>query len=51
MQILTFALGMIETLGVPVALGIADTMVKAGRVTLVGYNGLILAKPLAFVVF
>jgi carbon dioxide concentrating mechanism protein CcmK len=38
MQILTFALGMIETLGIPAALALGDAMVKAGRVTLVGYE-------------
>jgi carbon dioxide concentrating mechanism protein CcmK len=34
----TIALGMIETLGVPAALEATDAMVKAARVTLVGYE-------------
>jgi carbon dioxide concentrating mechanism protein CcmK len=29
---------MIETLGIPTALAVGDAMVKAGRVTLVGYE-------------
>jgi carbon dioxide concentrating mechanism protein CcmK len=32
------ALGMIEVKGLPPALAVADAMVKAGRVTLVGYE-------------
>jgi carbon dioxide concentrating mechanism protein CcmK len=35
---MTIALGMLETLGVPAALEAADAMVKAARVTLVGYE-------------
>jgi carbon dioxide concentrating mechanism protein CcmK len=35
---MTIALGMLETLGVPAAMEAADAMVKAARVTLVGYE-------------
>lgn len=35
---MTIAIGMVETLGVPAALEAADAMVKAARVTLVGYE-------------
>ena len=33
-----FAVGVIETQGFPAVLGVADAMVKAGRVTLVKYE-------------
>uniref|UniRef100_B8HX53 Carboxysome shell protein CcmK n=1 Tax=Cyanothece sp. (strain PCC 7425 / ATCC 29141) TaxID=395961 RepID=B8HX53_CYAP4 len=35
---MTLALGMVELLGVPAALAVADVMVKAAAVTFVGYE-------------
>jgi|GEM_PF-3728134 len=35
---MTFALGMIETKGIPAAIEAGDAMCKAGRVTLVAYE-------------
>ncbi len=35
---MSFAVGMVEVKGLPPALAVADAMVKAARVTLVGYE-------------